>query len=605
MGFLGSAYLTSPLVFAFICCALRRWLAGDAAIRTAWLFVDAGFGALWGSLCLVIVVCSAMDSPAGVVVAFLGIPLVFVLLSLKICDAIGAQRSSAYRLAIQTYLLMLVVSGFLFASPFKFLGPLGWAIYIGPLNLRWIDRFRSVTRESRMLAIRWLVLVAGIIGLAAVLARQDWPWTGEFGGIFIGIPASAALFWPVFRYLGPAAFVAAEERTRTPATALARSLFLQILDHPWWAAPAIALVVSLGVENDGNIITGWSHDFAILAVPIAVWFGARHGPKSTVPVLAGSLPLLVAFASMPPLAPSSFAVTLTSNLAGVAGGAWSFLTIQLWRRFAADPRWRARMLQRENIPWLEPIATTLVLLPVLVYGAGAQVIVLFLQPQWMLVSFALLVGMSRIARWRFAIVLAALFALFLALPFEPGLRLPPTSAFLNFGSVPQFLVDALFALYLPCLWQVPDLSAGGRSLHRFVLPWLFAILNFVVINRLGYSGSFAIALHAFGGAAVHLDFDSTMLFVVAFGDGVAMTRLMGDFIRHRSAAVVFAIALPQMIVAAASTILFKGGTVSFDLGEVLLTLGAVVFGMALAWRPYFASQRSSVQPTAPSGAIHA
>src|SRR5262249_16678751 len=152
---------------------------------------------------------------------------------------------------------------------------------------------------------------------------------------------AALVVWPMFRVLASTFGIM---DTSVP-------LWRRILQSPWWAVPAMVLV-GMVWHVAGSPLKIWPFADAYpkpdiivslwpLALPIAVWFWHRHGAHAFVPLVLGTLPLVLRLGST------------GHNFVFTPGGVWPAIAILFLARFAGDQAFRERVLRREHMSWPE------------------------------------------------------------------------------------------------------------------------------------------------------------------------------------------------------------------------------------------------------------
>jgi hypothetical protein len=276
--------------------------------------------------------------------------------------------------------------------------------------------------------------------LFAFLPQESF---GTFNAAFWFFAFPPALtFWPVFRFVGPAAARRAMlEQATSAGLTVRRSWWVAVATSPWWGTLAMWLCARYGEMS-----------LAPLAVPIAVMIAWRHGERAMVPVLAGTLPFLLRLRTNDAF-PDIFS----------PGGIWSIVVVLFWAKFTVDAVFRQQLLRRERLLWAEALLVVLLLsawvtMPIADVGTGLTLSV-NIEPRWMLVTVAFAIGASRMPIHRFALVIVlGYFAVALAWPHAVhaigtvrfGLLLGPRDAF-----------AALFALYTAWAWR--RYAAGFRA----------------------------------------------------------------------------------------------------------------------------------------------
>jgi hypothetical protein len=167
---------------------------------------------------------------------------------------------------------------------------------------------------------------------------------GTYPALLIWLILPAALtVWPMFRVL------AVRLRKDAP-TARWRA----IVKSPWWAVPAMwlaclvwhagtteASIKIIGINLAAQVTAMFS--FWPLALPIAAYTWWRHGERAFVPLLIGTLPLLIRISGP---VPSLY----------TPGGVWAAFAVLLVARLAVDEPFRLRLLRREHLSWPEAFA---------------------------------------------------------------------------------------------------------------------------------------------------------------------------------------------------------------------------------------------------------
>jgi hypothetical protein len=185
------------------------------------------------------------------------------------------------------------------------------------------------------------------------------------------------LFWPILRLLG---------RVAQPANASPMPWWRAVAESPWWAVPAMWLA-AIGWHFGDVAFSVWP-----LALPIAVAFAWKNGRSATAAIAVGTLPLLLRLGD-------------GDNIYWTPGGVWPALAVMFWARFVRDEPFRQRLLRRESLSWPEGYVLVLLLIAKADFQLppnGMMTAAIHLDPSWMLVTVAMVVGASRMPRMELA-----------------------------------------------------------------------------------------------------------------------------------------------------------------------------------------------------------
>ena len=199
-----------------------------------------------------------------------------------------------------------------------------------------------------MAAIACFVILLAIELLIFLNTNLTFPWKDQIifllGSLYFAM--HFGVIYPVWRYVGPASIaieqLKAEGRlTLSPSerrSASARAWW----DTPWAALPAVALFGLVpDIPGIGRLL-----GFEPLAIPVAVIFAMRHGRAALLPIVLGTVPFWM----------------VTSEIGmRTVGGLWPAVVVLFWAKLAADPEFRARLLQRERLAWLDVVLIVVLL----------------------------------------------------------------------------------------------------------------------------------------------------------------------------------------------------------------------------------------------------
>ena len=240
-------------------------------------------------------------------------------------------------------------------------------------------------------------------------------------------------WWPLLRFVG---LPLAERRKIRPVS---------------WTLWLCSLLV-LAVSTIKLPALGGS--LAPLALPIAVGMSWRWRERATVPIIVGGLPFLFHVEDL--------------GWLQFPGGVWPLFAILFWSRSVCDGELRGRLLRREHLGWGEVAIILLLLSHAAEFPIGKMLghnITLAVDPTWMLVTAAAIVGASRMPRWRFAIALIAMEMIYLFTNFYqadlfPRLPFPHYEPQLGYHG----LLTLLLALFLaPFVRRAPSLDLVGLA----------------------------------------------------------------------------------------------------------------------------------------------
>jgi hypothetical protein len=243
-------------------------------------------------------------------------------------------------------------------------------------------------------------------------------------------------------------------RAASPDHAQPARLWLRsVLENPWWAVP-IMWVVAIGWQFGDRTLCVWP-----LALPVAVAFAWKHGEGAFAAIAVGTLPLVVQLSDNPSTGPF-----LTP------GGVWPAIAILFWAHFVADATFRQRLLRRETLPWFE---AAFIIVPLMMQSFGTPnlpdtMASLRVNPDWMAMTVALVIGASRVRATPIIVVAIA------AWTFWTALDLLPTQGaefFFRNHDIGR-LVSFLTVLYAARAWRRYavgfDRENASRNLHEFI-----------------------------------------------------------------------------------------------------------------------------------------
>lgn len=382
----------------------------------------------------------------------------------------------------------------LFGGDYAFLGwallALIWGVsapvFYVLTNMFFAWRQSRVHPESSPSVSRWAFIVGPLLCAAAVSinfvlvnaqqnggfsgnlfesGRPAWGQMQDVVGLAngLGFLTLLGLLWPSFRFAGPGAFL---NPRSAPAPVSLVGWLRARLNSPWYCIPVLWFVALSFQIQRGTL------SYSYLALPIAVLVGARFGRRSFLPLLIGGVPLALHLAFGGPLT--------------TMGGFWPLPVILFWARFAGDPALRQRLLRRER---LSPFDLLLVA-PAMMLSIGGSDLVMPVDPEWLIVSVSLIVGLSRMRRYPFALVVLAGFAL--------NVHWSPSAydrGQYTLGIPPETLGSSMLALYFPALFRrLLGLSSFSQKslwahLLRISLVGLLAIVCFVGIYLSSLAGA--------------------------------------------------------------------------------------------------------------------
>jgi hypothetical protein len=325
-----------------------------------------------------------------------------------------------------------------------------------PASLRLIG-FRALGTSVACLVPGALVFTAAL--LVPSFGLSQWPdlrlaliFSVPLEAIIQALPA-----YLIWRYVGPAAvdieLLKAEGRLQRPAA--------QLSTRAWWDTPWLALPLVAMFGLDLKTI-GWWHSLAPMAIPVAVYFAARHGRAAIRPIAIGTLPFWLFW---------QFA-----DNARTMGDVWPAIAILFWSKFAADPDFRARLLQRERLSWSDIALLALLLLPsvnLILESASLRT-----APEAMLLTCAIVLAASRVPVRRTVFALSIFIALATAAwmlwpdyyGYVYAIQLGPA---LFYGKTPTNAVVALLCLVLVGMFRSAATRPGEpRSDKIKILRWL-------------------------------------------------------------------------------------------------------------------------------------
>jgi hypothetical protein len=266
------------------------------------------------------------------------------------------------------------------------------------------------------------------------------------------LPAAFAI-WPMFRVLARSRIlVAPQPRWRA------------VVNSPYWATLAMWLT-GLVWQVGGVSFSLWP-----LMLPIAIVYALRHQERALIPLALGTLPLIVQIGD------------INARLY-TPGGVWSALAILLLARFSADAAFRARVLRREHLLWVEAIVIIALLsvqfdLPLGRWGENFEPfqllgrtfparlssgfpVTLHVDPSFMLAAVAAVLGASRMPVVSFVAV--AVIAAWLAPVDAAGGSGAAARAWVSIGLQPGEAMSVLLVLFGAQVWRTYAASGVGLS----------------------------------------------------------------------------------------------------------------------------------------------
>jgi tetratricopeptide (TPR) repeat protein len=277
----------------------------------------------------------------------------------------------------------------------------------------------------------------------------------------------ALVVWPMFRLLKPTFGI--DEHM---------PLWCAILKSPWWATPVMwlpGMVWNVGASTGGlfpfmSSLSLPAFNFSIwpLALPIALFFRWRYGERAFVPLLVGTLPLIVQLGE-----PAGVPLLYTP------GGIWPALAILFLARFAADQTFRQRLLRREHLSWPEALLIVALLSASLHIPLGNLVpgihATLHIDPSFMLAAAAVVIGSARMPTAPFVVAVIAAWLLPDLTDFNRS-DPPPTLFLRDFGLGPGDAASILLVLYGARVWR----SCAARGVGSAISP----VSGFVSLRQL-------------------------------------------------------------------------------------------------------------------------
>jgi hypothetical protein len=330
---------------------------------------------------------------------------------------------------------------------------------------------RSDYPDSTSAKLRIKSILLGGLFLTAAVAVSDVLYgrvqrlynNGFLDIVSLGILPIALVVWPMFRVL-----------KRTFGIVEPVPLWHAIVKSPWWATLAMwlaGMVWNVGASTGGLLpftsslsLPAFSLSIWPLALPIALFFRWWHGERAFVPLLVGTLPLIVQL----------------GELAGVPllytpGGVWPALAILFLARFAADETFRQRLLRREHLSWPEAFQIVALLSARLHIPLGNPVVgdivpgiqaTLYIDPSFMLAAAAVVIGSSRMPTAPFIVAVIAAWLL-------PDLTHvnrsapPPITLLRDFGLGPGEAASVLLVLYGARAWRSYAARGDGSAISPF------------------------------------------------------------------------------------------------------------------------------------------
>ncbi|MBR0775277.1 hypothetical protein JQ625_10575 [Bradyrhizobium diazoefficiens] len=350
------------------------------------------------------------------------------------------------------------------------------AIFLGVLAATIIVHFVASTalvrisgpsisqRERFVLSLRQIGLAKGLsvhaamtvllppIALEALLWFENRPSVDR---VFLGWFMLLA-FWPLVRVFGAVPLVEALKARQSGKVPVALPIFQKsYLDSPW---PMALVLLAVCLWPWYALATGrfspWLQYVMLLAPWICVPAGYRYGRAAFGPMMFGLLPFVIGVQTKHGtlLAEPAFVVAML-----------------FWVRFAGDPALRQALLARETLPLSDLVMLAVAFAFTLtIQGPPGEGLVLNYEGDWLVLTAAFLIGLSRMPVRGFLLMLGCLALLRIGIDWT-------TLTSKEFGS-------ALWARGI-----IPsEVKANGLVL-LYGLPWVTAVCAFAatLLARLG------------------------------------------------------------------------------------------------------------------------
>jgi hypothetical protein len=240
----------------------------------------------------------------------------------------------------------------------------------------------ALTLLSPLLLMQALVLLEG---KRIVIAVEDLSWV------------LLLAFWPLLRMFGAVPLVEALKARQSVKAAAPKPVFQwSYLDSPWpMALVLVAVTLSPWFALDASERLDPRFHLSFLVAPwICVAAGYRYGRAALGPVTFGLLPCLVSLQSK----------------GGTLVGEPAFVVAMLfWARFAGDATLRRSLLARETLPLTDllVLATAFAFTLTIRLSAGDGLMLNY-DPDWLVLTAAFVIGVSRMPAWRFLLLLGCL-----------------------------------------------------------------------------------------------------------------------------------------------------------------------------------------------------
>ncbi|WGD48660.1 hypothetical protein QA641_23715 [Bradyrhizobium sp. CB1650] len=401
-------------------CVLGNWLLTDAAGTQRHLLTDFFTGAMSISIAFVVEQIGSLADSLPVLV-LVGVPALVGLALLLITDALGlrpfakpasqddrvraniavAPLTSAIAVAVAALVALAEPPVEFFAVALMVIIIVQFVVSIVLVPISGV----SMSRRERLGLALYQIRASGGLAVHAAfvltLPLQLWIVADLLGNKVLVQPAVLSwamllTFWPMLRVFGPVPLIEGLKARQSGQASVRKPIFQwSYLETPWIVT---AVLLALSLPSWRSLINGdlgperlnW-----IVIVPcICAVAALRYGRAALWPVGLGLLPFVVG----------------GQNKGAVIHGEPALVVAMLfWMRFIADATLRRALLARETLPLTDLLVlATAFAFTVTIYLPGGNGLILSYDPDWLVLTAAFVIGLSRMPAWRFLLLLGLL-----------------------------------------------------------------------------------------------------------------------------------------------------------------------------------------------------
>ncbi|WP_441236060.1 hypothetical protein [Bradyrhizobium sp. 930_D9_N1_4] len=202
--------------------------------------------------------------------------------------------------------------------------------------------------------------------------------------------------WPMLRVFSALPFIEDLKALQPGRMRIKKPLFQwSYLDTPWWMAfPILAFSFAPWIWTALFVVASRPGWFTLMVPPICIAASVRYGTGALWPIGLALLPA---------------AVGNLSQYGWHYGEPALIVAMLFWMRFVADAKLRAQLLSRETLsPSDLLILATAFAASMAIYPPDGGHSVLSYDPDWLVLTTAFVVGLSRMPVWKFLLLLGLL-----------------------------------------------------------------------------------------------------------------------------------------------------------------------------------------------------